>query len=479
MDKADLLKKFLNNACNEQEAELAMQYLEQEPELLDALLNKSEWDEIDASKPLVPGLQNEIKRKIYRKTYKTAYRFLKPVFASAAMFAAIFFGILYINDSGNLKIDNDPYITKAQDLPTNKIENLTGEIKIFPMDDNSVVHLYPNSSIIYKTAFTANRQIHLKGKAVFFVTKNPESPFVVHSGEISTTALGTQFLVDNSQDIKKINVKLFEGRVVVRSNEASLQIQETFLEAGQQCFVDINNMLVKVETIITSGQLAQKKSSTTRLKVISHVSKQIKNLEYIKMPIPGVLNNLQAVFGRKIYFNEEEIADNLLTGTFSQNDSLISILRMIAEMNDLQIDLKGDSINISKKPVNIPRDSKVSAGKASTIDNKNSLQSKMPSSLMPPSLLKIDNIILLQGNKVSVGENSIQFTGISLPGLLDELQKQTKRKIYFNEEELKHINFTGSIPFKSSVGSTLSALCTSNGLKLTVKNKSYYISKNE
>lgn len=40
MNKAELLKKFFNNACNEQEAELAMQYLEEEPGLLDELLNK-------------------------------------------------------------------------------------------------------------------------------------------------------------------------------------------------------------------------------------------------------------------------------------------------------------------------------------------------------------------------------------------------------------------------------------------------------
>src|SRR5690606_10676634 len=44
MDKKKLFKKFLNNQCNSQEAELVSQLLMEEPHLLDELLSEEEWD---------------------------------------------------------------------------------------------------------------------------------------------------------------------------------------------------------------------------------------------------------------------------------------------------------------------------------------------------------------------------------------------------------------------------------------------------
>ena len=479
MDKAELLKKFLNNACNEQEAKLAMQYLEEEPGLLDELLNKAEWDEIDTSFPLHPGLESEIKRKVYNKIRKPVYTILRPVFGYAALLAAVFFGLLYFNQTGKIQVDNPVSASDIKISSTNKIINNTSGIKVFTLADNSSVQLYPGSSITYEKAFSADRKIHLSGKAIFNVTKNTESPFVVYSGEISTTALGTRFMVDNSNDITKVNVKLFEGRVVVQPIDDRPQIQPTFLEAGQQCFVDINTSLVTVTSLNAKLQLAQNIKTSYKKKNVAALGNGNEILEFSKMPMPQVLNNLQEVFGRKIYFNKDDFDENLLTGSFSVKDSLMNILRMIAVMNDLQIELKGDSINVSKQNKNIQQDKKIAAYDQRGITGKAILQQKLALPEMTTDAPFENNAIMLQNNEIIVSENGIQFTGISLPALIAELQKQTKRKIYFNEAELEHINFTGSIPYKTSIGSTLSAICLSNGLKLTVKNRSYYVSKVE
>lgn len=479
MNKAELLKKFFNNACNEQEAELAMQYLEEEPGLLDELLNKSEWDEIDTSVPLRPALENEIKRKVYSKTSKPVYTILRPVLAYAALLAAAFFGLMYFNQTEKIQVDNTISASDIKISSTNEIVNNTTGIKVFTLADNSSVQLYPGSSIMYEKEFKVNRKIHLSGKAIFNVTKNTQSPFVVHSGEISTTALGTRFMVDNSNDVSKVNVKLFEGRVVVQPIDDRLQIQQTFLEAGQQCFVDIHTSLVTVTSLNAKQQLAQNIKTSFKKKNVAALGNGNETLEFSKMPMPQVLNNLQDVFGRKIYFNKDDFDENLLTGSFSVKDSLMNILRMIAVMNDLQIELKGDSINVYKQFRNIQQDKKVAVDDQHSVFNNTTLQQKIALPGMTTVPPFESNAVELQNNAIIVGESDIRFTGISLPVLIAELQKQTKRKIYFKEEELEHINFTGSIPFKSPIGNTLSAICHSNGLKLTVKNRSYYISKVE
>src|SRR5690606_18082388 len=64
--------------------------------------------------------------------------------------------------------------------------------KVLP--DGSKVTLNSNSSISYTEGFTeSTREIKLKGEAFFQVTKDPARPFIVHTGNIATTALGTSF----------------------------------------------------------------------------------------------------------------------------------------------------------------------------------------------------------------------------------------------------------------------------------------------
>lgn len=474
MTKTELLHKFINNKCNEEETNLVLQWLDKEPWLLDALLNKTEWDETDASTPLYPGLEKEMKREILSKTiHNPFYRFAKPMIAAAAILV-IFLGLMFLNKPGN-KVTEAPSLasTPQTKAATERIENLSNAVQEITLQDLSTVSLYPRSVIVFEKAFTNNRQIHLQGKAVFSVTKNAASPFTVYSGAITTTALGTKFLVDNSADSNSINVKLFEGRVVIQPVDDRLQINDTYLAAGEECYVDVMTSIVKVNTLappkIFVHNNERKREQDRSLKL-----NNAGILDFSNIALPVVLDSLQKAFNREIKFSPENINTIYFTGSFSLSDSLEKILKVISVMNGLQIDTEGNTIKVSKE-INeevpaLPQDEKKIIYPDKTIQD---------SAVISPfsEIATLDEGAVDQPAAVIIEGDALHFTKVPLAKVFEEIQKHTKKQIHFNREDLGEANFTGSIPMDNSMDEIVSVICNNNGLKLTTKKKSFYINR--
>ncbi|WP_315823714.1 FecR family protein [Paraflavitalea speifideaquila] len=106
------------------------------------------------------------------------------------------------------------------------------------MEDGSSIRLSPGSSIRYYEPFRGGRRdISLLGQAWFTVAKDSLRPFTVYANDIATTALGTQFMV--STLVKdQVEVRLFEGKVVVRTMGKNMTKKEVYLQPGEACVVN-------------------------------------------------------------------------------------------------------------------------------------------------------------------------------------------------------------------------------------------------
>ncbi|MEQ9218707.1 MAG: FecR domain-containing protein [Cyclobacteriaceae bacterium] len=119
--------------------------------------------------------------------------------------------------------------------------NESGVIKINPagqkstiiLSDGSKVILNAESSISYPKQFGSTRAIKLSGEAFFEVTQDPEKPFIVITGNLSTTALGTSFNIRHYPDEQNSYVSLATGKVLVKVQEGSNEIQD-ILVPGEQ-----------------------------------------------------------------------------------------------------------------------------------------------------------------------------------------------------------------------------------------------------
>ncbi|NDV45103.1 FecR family protein [Flagellimonas sediminis] len=96
--------------------------------------------------------------------------------------------------------------------------------------DGTQVRLNSGSTLKYPSRFEGDfRHVKLVGEAFFEVTRNPQRPFVIESGEVKTTVLGTSFNVDTYPDNDQIAVTVSTGKVKVASRE-----NEIILEPNEQ-----------------------------------------------------------------------------------------------------------------------------------------------------------------------------------------------------------------------------------------------------
>jgi hypothetical protein len=173
------------------------------------------------------------------------------------------------------------FLLKKQDSPTfaNTEKNITKDIpkavvrteinnttttKAVTLHDGSVIILSAKSRVKFKEPFAGNnREIELTGKAEFKVAKDHTKPFTVFSGDLSTTALGTRFSITAYTGAGKINIKLYEGKIVVKQTVAALKKhqKDVYLLPGQQLVYNNLQHTVKVSSFNSNTASAKDNSS--------------------------------------------------------------------------------------------------------------------------------------------------------------------------------------------------------------------------
>ncbi|TKC08072.1 DUF4974 domain-containing protein [Pedobacter polaris] len=121
-------------------------------------------------------------------------------------------------------------------------------VKKLVMPDGTNIWLNAYSSLAYKKSEynLVKREVRISGEAFFDVVHNVEKPFVVRSGNLSTTVLGTAFNVEAYKTAKDISIILVRGRVKVQAEN-----QEKFLVPGQILKYGTDNRYMDVKSIET------------------------------------------------------------------------------------------------------------------------------------------------------------------------------------------------------------------------------------
>jgi len=99
---------------------------------------------------------------------------------------------------------------------------LNGEIKLISLSDGTTICLNSGSKLSYPDKFKQNtREVTLTGEAFFKVAHNSSKPFIIYSGKIKTTVLGTSFNVKAYNEDKAIKVTVVSGKVGVLATKAN------------------------------------------------------------------------------------------------------------------------------------------------------------------------------------------------------------------------------------------------------------------
>lgn len=145
---------------------------------------KEEWNAIP-NRGILPyeteaRMWNTIRRATIHK-YKNVYNWT----AVACAVIIISIGSYYSFNQYNL---SQPKITSTI--------TYKNDIRLISLPDGTRVWLNQNTEIDYPARFSKNeRNVTLKGEAFFEVKRDPSRPFIITSGAVKTTVLGTSFNV--------------------------------------------------------------------------------------------------------------------------------------------------------------------------------------------------------------------------------------------------------------------------------------------
>lgn len=324
-----LIKKYLEGKCNTEESVLVEKFIANNPNIIDGLFPKEEWDNIDCSKP-IPNKDlvfNGIKAIMYRQQ-KT-----RKIFRIGVQAVACF--ILFIVVSHIYKYFQGPTFVVQDTLANNEMLADSAVTNLYyinsdnkPMQilasDGSQITLYPGSEVRFAENFgyTSERIIELKGKAQFEVAKDKKKPFRVISNGLVTSALGTIFIVDELTT-NETKVDLLEGSIEVATIKPHKKSFKRIIQPNESLSVDHQAAIILEEV---------KASRVKSVRACFYVQNS-QNIIIKNLALEDIFRNLEQNFGVDISYDKSLINNKYFSGTFKYSKAVY--LKIIEEINYL------------------------------------------------------------------------------------------------------------------------------------------------
>lgn len=344
----ELIRKFFNKECTPEEAKLVADYLKNNPSVLEKYASKEEWDEIKDE--IMPAEHwNEAWENITAKRRPVIYmRWIKRAAAAAVLVFIAGVGYNYFFSKPA------PAVATSKDVVVQHLTNTRNtlkEIMRVTLPDSSVVLLGPASVITYNVPFDDDkRNIQLEGEGRFIVKKDAAKPFTVFAGNLATTALGTEFTINtNASNSKVISVKLHSGKVVIKQTGeiAKAWKKDIYLDPGEQLEYNTGSLAVAVTKIKDEKNAIAAIKPTIKKKNTATINSD--ELVFTSSSLTEVIEKIEKLFNANIEFDSADINTMNFTGTISKNDSLPIVLKVIAQMNGLELIQENDGFRLRKQ----------------------------------------------------------------------------------------------------------------------------------
>lgn len=334
-----LIQKFLENQCTAAEAAAVARHLKKHPQLRTMYL-KSSWDAADKENSVPAGyaaeMREAINAQIAKHTRIIRFRWLAVAASLLIGATAVWLFMPQAKTPGQAlaKTERQPA------APANWKEqaNTSAKTLSLKLEDGSVVKLSPKAVIKYQQPFgqQSQRNIYMEGEADFDVAPNKTKPFIVHTKLFSTVALGTSFRV--SETGMACHVKLFHGKVLIKSRMATLKgwKQDIILLPGNE----MKYNLAAGAFTVNQFNAVPKQHSQPRNNQYSN--KDEGSMVFDNTPLPDVMKTLTTTFHSTIFYDEEQLKGKYFSGEVLKGDSLSVLLKVIANMNGLQVTKKED-----------------------------------------------------------------------------------------------------------------------------------------
>jgi transmembrane sensor len=353
---AELIKKnqSLQQQCVELENLLGLIAIENKVNEIDINKERLVFEKMKSKVNLNADSETTFSDEDFNHDTVHANRPRKFWIAAASVMLLIAAGSLFFRSNSGKSLElqqNDVAVTPSA-INIRHESNVSGKVKTILLEDGTIVTLFDKTEIEFPQNFSNNkRDIHLNGKASFKVAKDKTRPFTVYSTHISTTALGTEFVVTNYQEDNAIRVHLIEGSVVVKSVDSNSTHFATpyYLSPGQELVYDKRNATVQINIPKANSLPKPRKDIRYNDNPSMPSDKEGSWFMFNNQSLPEVFDQLSKMYDVNIKYRTNELEKLYFIGKFDKKDSLEYILRNIATMNKLNVSKDGDGYSLRKK----------------------------------------------------------------------------------------------------------------------------------
>lgn len=180
--------------------------------------------------------------------------------------------------------------------------------------------LNADSKLRYPDRFdNARREVYLEGEGYFVVQHMMNQPFILYTGNLSTTVLGTKFNVSAYPENKAIAVSLLEGKVQVTRSEQGANESIVVLKPQEQLMYD-KELDVGSRSLFDSLEVVGWKDNIYKFE---------------NAPLDKVLSQLERAFGIKFNITDQTVLAQKITIKF-ENNSPQTVIDVIKHLTGLE-----------------------------------------------------------------------------------------------------------------------------------------------
>jgi ferric-dicitrate binding protein FerR (iron transport regulator) len=317
MDKRyllQLLRKYLKGNATLEEKKFVEDYyntFSEESDVMNAFTSEEK-----------AALENELVRNIFSSVPQKEFTDpkVKPLKTTYWKVAAAVI-VLAILSTSAYKLLNKPEVKLAAQ-PALAVHANTN--RVFFLADGSSVILSAGSRLNYPSSFDgmSKREVYLEGQAFFDVTHNESRPFIVHTGDVTTTVLGTAFNIKAMPGESNITVTVNRGKVKVENKQTTLGI----ITPRQQITFD-------------------KQRTTSNMQLVksdSYMEWKDETLLFDNLTIAEAAKLLEEKFNAKIEVRDQSLSSQRFTASFPKNESLEEALNSICVFNRVHYSYNDD-----------------------------------------------------------------------------------------------------------------------------------------
>jgi ferric-dicitrate binding protein FerR (iron transport regulator) len=237
----------------------------------------------------------------------------RSVAAAAAIL--IIFSVLY-QEWPALRSRLHPVQLTALQVPANQKKEIT-------LADGSQVWVNAGSEIKYPKGFTGKvREVYLSGEAYFDIAHDSSKPFIIHTGKLVTTVLGTAFNIKEDKSKNTIEVTVTRGKVSVANGEKLLGV----LMPNQQISFNTSKAEAVKGTVDADLVIAWQQSA----------------FHFDDVSFEDAVSQLRQRFKVKINFANDKLKGCRFTGTSLNGEKLDNVLNVICAFNNATYQTKLD-----------------------------------------------------------------------------------------------------------------------------------------